>query len=73
MSGLRTDPRLANADMLYRELVDLFRDLDEEAAKLVSAKLILLLANHIGDVEVVRAAMAEARKAEPTASGPAPP
>jgi len=63
MSGvLRSELRLADADRLYVELVDLFRDLDEEAAQLAAAKLILLLANHIGDAEVVRAAITEPRK-----------
>ena len=61
MSKLSTEPRLADADALYVELVDLFRDLDDESARLVAAKLILLLANQVGDSAVVRAAIAEAR------------
>jgi hypothetical protein len=60
MSGLKTEPRLgAEADILYVELVDLFRELDDEAARLAAAKLILLLANHIGDPAVLRAALSE--------------
>jgi len=62
MSTLHTEPRLSDADALYVELVDLFRDLDDEKARLVAAKLILLLANEIGDSAVVRAAIAEARR-----------
>ena len=62
MNGLKTEPRLgAEADILYIELVDLFRELDDEAARLAAAKLILLLANHIGDPAVLRAAIAEVR------------
>ena len=69
MSSLKKEPRLgADADMLYVELVDLFRRLDDEAARLAAAKLILLLANHIGDPAVVRAAIAEARSTASTPS-----
>ena len=61
MSTLKTEPRLgAEADLLYAELVDLFRDLDDAAARVAAAKLILLLANHIGDAAVIREAIAKA-------------
>jgi hypothetical protein len=59
--NLRTEPRLAEPDELYAELVALHRDLTEEQARLVDAKLILLLANHIGDLAVLREAIAAAR------------
>ena len=68
MSGLKTEPRLGTeADILYVELVDLFRQLDDEAARLTAAKLILLLANHIGDPAIIRAAIAEV--SPPSAGG----
>jgi hypothetical protein len=60
---LRTEPRLALPDDLYAELVELHRGLGEEEARLVDAKLILLLANHIGDMDVLREAIAAARGA----------
>jgi hypothetical protein len=60
---LRSEARLALPDDLYAELVELHRDLDEEEARLVDAKLILLLANHIGDMAVLREAIAAARGA----------
>jgi hypothetical protein len=59
---LRTDPGLADPDAIYTALVDLHRDLSEAESRLVNAKLVLLLANHIGDPEVLREAMAAARK-----------
>ena len=62
MSKLLTDPRLAEPDELYAALVELHRGLTEEQSRCVNAKLILLLANHIGDAEVLREAMAAARK-----------
>ena len=59
---LNTKPNIADPDDFYQELIDLHRDLSEEQSALVKAKLILLLANHIGDVEVLRAAMTAARQ-----------
>ncbi len=62
MPTLRTESRIADPDAFYAELVDLHRDLTEEQSRLVNAKLILLLANQIGDITVLREAMAVARE-----------
>jgi hypothetical protein len=62
MSKLRTDPRLAEPDEIYAELVELHRGLDEAQSRRVNARLILLLANHIGDAEVLREAIRAARE-----------
>ena len=59
---LNTEPNIAAADDFYQELIDLHRDLSDEQSALVNAKLILLLANHIGDIPVLREAMAAARE-----------
>ena len=59
---LNTEPNLAAPDDFYQELVDLHRGLTDEQSALVNARLILLLANHIGDHGVLRAAMAAARE-----------
>jgi adenosine deaminase len=59
---LNLEPNIASPDDFYEELIDLHRDLTDEQSTLVNAKLILLLANHIGDTEVLRAAMAAARE-----------
>jgi predicted LPLAT superfamily acyltransferase len=59
---LNTESNIALPDDFYEELIDLHRDLTEEQSALVNAKLILLFANHIGDMEVLRAAMAAARE-----------
>lgn len=59
---LLTDTRIARPDDFYEALIELHRDLNEEQSRAVNAKLILLLANHIGDHEVLREAMAAARK-----------
>ena len=58
---LNTEPNIAAADDFYQELIDLHRDLTDEQSALVNAKLILLLANHVGDIAVLREAMGLAR------------
>ncbi len=62
MAELNTDLNLISPDDFYEMLVELHRDLSEEQSELVNARLILLLANHIGDMEVLLAAMAAARE-----------
>jgi hypothetical protein len=61
MATLNTDPNLQAPDDFYESLIDLHRGLSERESALVNAKLILLLANHVGDPEVLRAAMDAAR------------
>jgi hypothetical protein len=61
MTTLNTESNIANPDDFYEELIGLHRELTEAQSVLVNAKLILLLANHIGDADVLRAAMAAAR------------
>lgn len=48
-------------DDFYQLLIDMHRGLSEEQSALVNAKLILILSNHIGDLAVLREAMALAR------------
>lgn len=48
-------------DDFYEALIDTHRDLSDEQSALVNARLILLLANHIGDMQVLREAMVLAR------------
>ena len=59
MAKLRTDPNLSDPDGLYEALVTAQEALSPEAADQFKARLILLLANHIGDPAVLRAAIAE--------------
>ena len=59
---LNTDPNIAAPDDFYDALIDVHRGLSAEQSQLVNAKLILLLANHIGDPAVLRQAMAKARE-----------
>ena len=59
---LNTEPNIAAPDDFYQELIELHRDLSDEQSALVNAKLILLLANQVGDLAVLREAMAAARE-----------
>lgn len=57
---LNTNANIAAPDDFYESLINLHRDLGDEQSALVNAKLILLLANHVGDAGVLREAMAAA-------------
>lgn len=61
MATLNIESNIARPDDFYEELIDMHRDLTSEQSRLVDAKLILLLANHIGDAEVLSDAMQRAR------------
>ena len=54
---LNTEPNIARPDDFYEALIDLHRGLTEEQSRQTNARLILLLANHIGDMEVLSEAM----------------
>ena len=62
MATLNTAPNLPAPDDFYDALIALHRDLSEPQSALVNAKLILLLANHIGDPAVLAEAMEAARR-----------
>jgi hypothetical protein len=65
MTQLRTAPRLAEPDEFYAALTEAHRTLDEAASRKLDAKLVLLLANHIGDMTVLRQALAIAQGGKP--------
>lgn len=62
---LRREPNIADPDALYAALMEAHRGLDEEASHRLDAKLVLLLANHIGDQGVLREALDLARGTVP--------
>jgi hypothetical protein len=49
-------------DDFYEALMDTHRGLSDEQSQLLNAKLVLLLSNHIGDLSVIRQALALARQ-----------
>ncbi|NVK18320.1 MAG: DUF2783 domain-containing protein [Methylocystaceae bacterium] len=61
--SLNTKPNLASPDDFYQELIDTHRDLSDEDSRDLNARLILLLCNHIGDMDVISEALKAAKKA----------
>lgn len=60
---LITDPHLDAPDDFYEALIDAHRDLDNAASHALNARLVLLLANHIGSLDVLQQALQAARGA----------
>lgn len=54
---LHTEPRIPNPDAFYKALADLHEDVSLEESMLINAKLVFLLANHIGDQAVLMEAI----------------
>ena len=61
MPTLNIEPNIEQPDDFYEALIDMHRGLSKEQSDLVNAKLILLYANQIGDLAVLREGMARAR------------
>ena len=64
MSALITRPNLSAEayDDAYQLVIDMHKDLSRVESEKANAKLILILANHIGDPNVIREAASIARE-----------
>ncbi len=60
---LNTDPNIDRPDDFYQALIDAHVGLTEAQSAALNARLILLLANQVGDYETLRTAIAAARAA----------
>ena len=58
---LNTAPHFEAADAFYEALIDAHRDLSTAQSHELNAKLLLLLANHIGESAALNEALAAAR------------
>jgi len=58
---LSTAANFARPDDAFRAIVEAHRGLNEEQSADLDAALVLILANHIGDIEVLREAILLAR------------
>lgn len=58
---LNLQQNLDDYEDFYDMLSDSHHDLNEAQSKMLDAQLVLLLANHIGDLNVLRQAFARAR------------
>ncbi len=74
-AALNTAPNLQGAgrrffrdfspgDEFYEQLIDAHNGLSDEQSEALNARLILLLANHIGDLKVLREALQAARQTD---------
>ncbi|MDJ0947960.1 MAG: DUF2783 domain-containing protein [Alphaproteobacteria bacterium] len=65
MPKLTTAPNIPDPDGFYAELLALHEGREKDESDAINARLLLILANHIGDREVLREAFATA--AQPAA------
>ncbi|MEM6728444.1 MAG: DUF2783 domain-containing protein [Pseudomonadota bacterium] len=63
---LNLSPNIAAPDDFYEALISTHEGLSEEESHDLNARLILILANHIGDLTVLKAALEVARGALPS-------
>lgn len=59
--GLKPLHAFTPGDDFYEQLIATHQGLSDEQSRLVNARLVLLLANHVGDLHVLRQALAAAR------------
>ncbi len=53
MSTLNTKPNLARPDDVYEHLLSVHEGKSKEESDAINARLVLILANHIGDPDVI--------------------
>lgn len=58
---LHTEPQITAPDDFYEALIEAHRGLTDAQSQALNARLILLLANHVGDINVLREALEAAR------------
>ncbi|MEO6928551.1 MAG: DUF2783 domain-containing protein [Casimicrobiaceae bacterium] len=61
MAALITHPNVDVPDDVYAMLVDAHAGLDDAQSARLNVRLVLLLANHVGDASVITEAIAAAR------------
>jgi hypothetical protein len=58
---LTIEPNIESPDSFYEALIETHRDLPEPQSHALNARLVLLLANHIGRLDVLQQALTAAR------------
>lgn len=61
MNPLNTQANFNDADGFYEALINTHQGLSTEESHALNARLVLLLANHIGDMQVLTQALSAAR------------
>ena len=59
--GLKRDPHIPDPDGTYATIIEAHSGLSHADSVALNARLVLLLANHIGDARVLQDAIATAR------------
>ncbi len=62
---LRTGPQIKDPDDFYARLIDLHEGLSSDESNILNCKLILLMANHIGDRELLFEVLDVAQNSRP--------
>ena len=63
---MKTTLHFQDADTFYEQLLDAHAGLDREQSELLNARLILLLANQVGDAQVLGECVAAAKTMPPS-------
>jgi hypothetical protein len=64
MAPLDTQTRFLEPDLAYRALIEAHRGLSDEASARLNTRLVLILANQVGDDAILAEAIALAKRAE---------
>ena len=64
---MKTHLHLQDADAFYEQLLDAHLGLSREASELLNARLILVMANQLGDTALLQACIAAAKAPETSA------
>ncbi|MEM6584103.1 MAG: DUF2783 domain-containing protein [Pseudomonadota bacterium] len=64
MSSLQLEPNFTDPDAFYAALADIHRDKTPAASEKINARLILLLANQVGDQAILEQALAIASEVD---------
>lgn len=62
---MKQTPQFQDADTFYEQLLDAHRGLSREASEALNARLILILANQVGDSRVLAECITAASQAAP--------
>lgn len=66
MNTLNLNPNIPNGDDFYEKLLNAHEGLNKEQSDALNARLILILSNHIGDMDILEQALNAATSAGQT-------
>jgi hypothetical protein len=66
MNTLNLNPNIPNGDDFYEKLLNAHEGLNKEQSDALNARLILILSNHIGDMDILEQALNATKSAGQT-------